>query len=531
MKRTQTASLYPWMKGLDKTSMPGAQAPTALTEAKNIIFTNRMSLKKRPGVKKIDYIGNNDGRTQAVIQFFATDGGAQKSEILRVRNGRIEVLRGNDNSFVDLGLQVSPTDTVVFERFANLLVLHFENTRPKTYLFGATSLGDLGVLTGHDVSPPTFSRTHDFRLWYGGRPSQPHRLFVSALNDPNDYSLNGGGFSMRINDGDGDPLGLTGISPSFRGDIYAFKLNASYRILRTGAGYGIRQISSEVGCVHHNTIVQSPNDVFFVSADAIHSLVNTDKFGDIEEYTVTYPIYEFFQNEINWGAYNKLVAIYDKPSNSYLLSYPSAGSSINDRVLGFNVLTKQFFQWETVLYPAMAKFFDVNRQRTMVASDDDGLGVLRDDVNTEFGRAINLRFTTGVLFPLRNPKSGVKFTKLWFMARPTSKSVKFKLSYWIDGDFIDTLELDTFGDGTTFEGVSGGKIGPGDTPAKIGSSKIGKNKDDMVISEIELRGNGNSIMFEIEQTPPDDDPDQSFEGYGLIYEIDYEEDSDNTIQI
>jgi len=286
-RKTKTSILYPLNKGLDRTSIPGAQDPRSLVSVSNVIINNRGSLKKKPGVRRISYTSeqNEDGNLQGAIHFFATVNGAQASEIVRVIGGRVEALR--DEKFVDLGVtDVSPTDTVTFERFANLLIIHFENTPPKQYTIGG-AISDLTVLTGHSDSPPTFSRVHDFRNWYAGRPDNPHVINISALNNPNDYTLTNGGFSMRINDGDGDPLGLTGLSPTFRGDLFAFKLNAIYRIVAGQYDYGKQQVSGEVGCVHHNTIVATQNDIYFVSTDAIHSLANTDKYGSIEENTMT----------------------------------------------------------------------------------------------------------------------------------------------------------------------------------------------------------------------------------------------------
>ncbi len=524
-KKTRTiAQLYPWTRGLNKQSVPGTQPQSALDISTNVILNNRGSLKKRPGVRRIDYIGTEEGNLQAAIHFFATSGGAQRSEIFRIIGGRAEAIR--DGQAVDLGLDVDPTDAITFSRFANALIIHFENTRPKFYTIGGT-LQDLGILSGHEDSPPAFSRVHDFRLWYSGRPAAPHTVYVSAINDIQDYTLLSGGFSMRINDGDGDPQGITGISAPFRGDIFVFKLNSVYRISHAASGYRLDKVTDEVGCVHHNTIVVGQNDVFWVSADGIHSLVAVDKHGAVEEATITAPIYDFFQDNVNWSAAKNMIATYDKPSNCYLLSYASAGSSVNNRVLGFNIRTKEFFEWKDVEYQSISKYFDFGRQKTLIGDNVKGLGILEEDTNTHYGDAINFQATTGIIFPRQAPHIRVSFTKVWFMARPTDKSVKFNFTYWINGNLVDTVELDTFGNGTLFQNTPGGDIGS----AIIGTDLIGKNKDQMVIVEAELTGEGNAIQFDIEHDPPSSDPDQSFEIYGLIYEFDYYEDSDVTQQI
>src|SRR3990167_7470089 len=108
-------------KGLDKTSIPGAQDIRSLTRATNIIHNNRGSLKKKPGVRRLPYTGKDSGNLQGAIHFFATTGGSQRSEVIRVIGGKIEALR--NDTFVHLGVSVHPTDVVTFERFANSLII------------------------------------------------------------------------------------------------------------------------------------------------------------------------------------------------------------------------------------------------------------------------------------------------------------------------------------------------------------------------------------------------------------------------
>lgn len=524
MKKTQFVSLYPMQKGLDKNSVPGTQEPRSLIEAKNIIINNRGSLKKRPGVRRLDYAGDDSKNLQGGIQFFATSGGSQRSEVIRVIGGRMEALR--DGIFVDLGISVNDTDAVVFSRFANALIVHFENTRPQKYLIGGTPT-NLNILTGHDVSPPTFSRVHDFRLWYGGRSAQPHRLTVSAIDDIENYALTAGGFQIKINEGDGDPVGLTGISQTFRGDLFAFKFNSIYRIFRAPYGYGVDQFTDEIGCVNHNTIVNTQNDVFFVSSDGIHSLANTEKFGAIEEATLTYPIYDFFQEDINWSLSKNMVMTYDKPSNCLLLSYTSSGSSMNDKILGFNQRTKEFFVWEDAEYPIVGKYFDLftNRQKTLIGDSSKGMGILDEAELTDFDRAIESSFMTGVIFPLQSPKAQVNFTQAWLLARPTTESTTVKFGYFIDGNKIDTVELDTQTKGATFEGTSSGVIGT----SIIGTGLIGKERDQMAVIGVDLKGTGNSVQFEVSQTPSANDSSKEFEVYGIIFEFDYYEDTGDKV--
>jgi len=522
-KVTRKRVIFPMSKGLDLSSTPGVQDVRSLTRATNTILRSRTSIKKAPGLRRLDYVGKDDG-VQGAIHFFATIGGAQFDEVVRIRKGRLEIKR--NEALLDLGVVASDTDSVVFERAQNSLIIHFENTRPIVYLAGGTTTTNLPILDSHVSSPPIFSRYHDMRLWYGGRPADPHKATASAIRNILDYTLNGGGFAMSIKPGDGDRTGLTGFSPTFRGDMYAYKWSHIYRILLTSFGYKIDVVTEEVGSVNHNVITMTQNDLYSVGTDGIHSLVMTAKHGAAELATVTAQIYEFFQEEVNWSNANNMIMTYDKPSNTLLLSYTSAGGSANNKIIGFNTVTKEFFgPWEDCEYPTVGTFFDQGRQTTLISCDKHGLTVLDDKENTRNGDPINLDIETGVLFPFPgSPFVRVTYTRAWLLARPTKKSVLVDVSYSIDGVKNITRQVDTFGDGF------GSPIG-GDTAGIIGTDLIGRMRENMVVLPFKCVGEGNSIRFRVQQDPPETDPGQDCEVYGIIYEISIDEDVEKDVQI
>jgi len=522
MKKTKKKAIYPLNRGLDRNSVPGTQDAKSLQIAKNISLRSRPSIIKRPGLRRLDYTGSDSG-VQGAIQFFGTFGSSQYDEVVRVRDGRVEVIR--DGIIHDLGTSVSNSDTVTFEVFSNALIIHFENSRPVYYVSGASEVVNLEILASHIPSPPKFSRSHDFRLVYSGRYTDPHKIWLSAVNDIQDYTLRSGGRSMRIFDGDNDPVGVTGISPVFRGDLYVTKWAGIARVYRSNYGYGIDKFSDEVGCVHHNTICATPNDLYFVSTSAIHSMVMTDKYGAAEEATITYPIYEYFQNSVNWSNHKSMKMVYDPPSSSLLLSYTSAGSTVNDRVLGYNILTKEFYEWHDCEYTSISKYYDFGIKKTMVHDNERGTCLLDNDTAMLDNKTpINMEIETGQIFPLNNPLSEVTFTNAWLIAKPTDKSVLITVGYSLDGkEWIDKV-VDSSGGGY------GSEINEeGDD--YIGDELIGENRDDVVIMPFECEGDGAAIRFNIKQEPPADDLDQFCEIYGIVYEFEDNEDSLDKTQI
>jgi hypothetical protein len=536
MKKTRIATVYPMNRGLDRSSIPGTQNHASLRVAKNIIIGSTPSLKKRPGQRRIPYTGADDG-TQAATHFFATTGNSQVQEVIRVRKGKVEALRdisGGGPTFVELkeddgsgnlsDLTVSDTDAVTFERFGNALIIHFENTRPYRYTIGGNPIA-LEIISSHTSTPPTFSRRWDFSFWYSGRRAAPHVVYKAAPNSITDYTLRSGGGSFKINDGDGDPVGITALSPPFRGDMFMYKWMGVYQMYRGGYGYGWRQLSDEFGAVHHNCVAATPDDLVSIDVSGWHSLSRSSQMGGSESTSLTRDIYDYFQENVNWSATKDMVLVYDKISATLLLSYAKAGSSFPNAVLGMNIFTKQFFEWENVEYPSIGKYFDFGRQRTMVVDNDRGICLLDEKVNTLDGDPIEMEVETGLIFPTGNPKMAASFTHAWLLCRPTDKSVTVEIHYSFDGKVEVTRSVDTIGGGYGAD-IGDDILLDGDL---IGSDVIGEVDDEMTTIPFECEGEGASVRFRITHTPTVSNPDLPVEIFGIVYEYELDEDTEEKV--
>lgn len=518
MRKTERLTIFPWNKGVDKTSIPGTQDRASLVSCKNILLKNNGARAKGPGITRLEYQAGISDFLRGMIDFHGTVGQGQFQEIIRVVNGRVEALRGND--FIDLSLAVSASDKISFARFVNALIIFFDNTRPQVYTVGGT-LSNLAIPSSHVASPPRFGVVHDQRLVYAGRRNNPHILTLSAINSYIDYTLLGGAMSIRVRDGDGDPIGITGLSSTFRGDMFVFKYRSTYRLYNAGVTYGIDLVTDQVGCINHNTIVATQNDVFWVSDRAIHSMKMTANYGAAEEATVTYPIYEFFQDDINWAVSKYMWATYDIYSNSYLLCYASGGSPVNNKILGFNTLTKEFFFWEDRDFACVGQYLDENQKtRTLVGLNDGSLGYFDNAVNTQFSLPVDMEFTSSLIFP-KGPSGYVNFTKAKLMVKPTTANVYASFLYRINGTDVETLTVNTYGSG------SGNQIGSG----AIGSTSIIGPHEDIKIIDLPLKGSGASFQVKMTQEPDAHDADEPCEIYGLEIEFDYQEDTGKEVQI
>lgn len=527
MRKTENLTVYPWNKGLDTTSIPGAQDIASLVRAQNIILNNNGSRSKKPGLINYNFIGSKNPVRflRGALDFHGTNGSGQFQEIIRVVDGRLEVIRGDN--IIDLGVTgFSEYEAISYTRFVNALIIFFENRAPVFYTVGSSTAFDLPIPLSHQASPPRFGSVHNSRLCYAGRGNNPHVVTMSVINSISDYTLLNGGLSIKVRDGDGDPLGITALSPTFRGDLFAFKSQSLYRLYNAGTTYGVDTVTDQVGCVCPNTIVATQNDLYWVSDRAIHSLTMTANYGATEESTITYPIYEQFIETVNWAAAKYMWATYDIYSNSYLLAYPAQGSPVPNRILGFNISTRQFFEWTDQDYGCVFQYIDDSkRRRTMVALNDGRIGYMNETYTTSFDEPVTVDIETPVIFPKGSPAKVVNFTQGKLMCKPTAKDVYIDFSYQIDSNEVQSFRLNTYGSG------DGATIGGNQNKDKIGQGKIGQNKNKLVAITLPIQGTGSSIQMRFIQDPPQDDPDQYVELYGYDLEFDYSEDTDKTIQI
>jgi hypothetical protein len=116
----------------------------------------------------------------------------------------------------------------------------------------------------------------------------------------------------------------------------------------------------------------------------------------------------------------------------------------------------------------------------------------------------------------------VGFTQGWLLAKPTAQSVKISVTYRFDGGEKTTVDVDTQAGGT------GGIIDP-DVGGIIGTDAIGRLHKDMAVLPFKLVGNGSSIQFGWIQDPAAEDADQPCEVFGIVYEISYDDDSEQRL--
>ena len=197
------------------------------------------------------------------------------------------------------------------------------------------------------------------------------RLHYSQTENVFKWGGSGDSGALDIRVGDGDPVGLTAIFPSFKGILVVAKLTKLYRIDgTTPETFTTTEISRGIGCVSHKAVVATEDDIFWVSQRGIHSLSATDRFGDVENAYISAPIQKDFNSRVEKSLLSKAQANYLPELNSIVFSFAQKGSSTNNVLYWYHVPTQRWFTWSNIDAQAIAKSNDGARERLYLGRSD-----------------------------------------------------------------------------------------------------------------------------------------------------------------
>lgn len=518
-KRTSKLKIFPADGGLQSAINPALINHQNLVQCDNVVFTNDATRKNRPGLRNFEQSGITETESFRYLFDFwrQSAAGAQAHSVIAVVNGKAFEDGGGDGIFTDVtgGVSLNASDVMTSDVFASLLLVARTTGAPVR----KANAGNFVALGG---TPPEGSlvRVHRNFAWLAGVPNLPHRLYRSAVNDPETWT-GAGTESIDIDAGDGDPEGITAIFPSFYGDLFVAKRRSIYRLSVASLApvtFRIDQVVRGVGCVSHNSVIALQNDIIFVSERGVHSLAKTQKLGDVETGFLSEPIHDIFTDDFDYSRASQVQSVYSPELNSYLMSFPSRASADNDTVIGYNIVTGQWYRWPDFSSSAMAQFVDSDsKTKIMVGQSDGSLGLLDEGRNVDYSTtAIHSIFKTGILYPFidengrPDPSKTVAFKRLVVIYRPQQTStftVKASISGGVGSTLSETLTFDQ-------SGGSGTPLGE----FIVGRSTLGTSGQVRIDSQ-PLNGAGRGIQLTFSRAPTSGNITRGMEILGYIVEF------------
>lgn len=438
--------IYPYDGSFDATKHPLLISAKDVVDSQNIVYTTYSTKKKRPGISSflpIRLPGNR--RILAGIDFWRL--GVQK---IVIYNGRqILAIDPRTGTSDDIGINFKvPIDVPVnFLAFSGLLIVCFGDgvTSPKAWVGS-------GVLTDLHSSAPIapFCRVWLNRIWMPD-PTVQGRLLYSKTGSVEFTGGDSGALDLDVNDG--DPDGITAIFPPLFGFLYVAKRFSLYRVepitlqLSGQLVFSPKKFSDGIGCISHNAVSASPNNVFFPSDEGIHYLAATDKISGAESNEFSVEIQPLWLGQTNYQRSKYMWGFYDKNLKSYLLLYPSESQLYPNDLWGFSTNSRKWYRWREYNQTCLFRYVDriTKKLLTVVGSKDGDLGFIDENNKNDYATPISVSLRTGIICPAGSPDDEFTFKAMAPIFVP-QLSGEFKVTYKIDGKVIETQTFNMIDD-------------------------------------------------------------------------------------
>lgn len=312
-----------------------------------------------------------------------------------------------------------------------------------------------------DPRPPSASvlRPHLGRMWANDK-SNKDRIHWSGTFNQCKWQGAGDSGAMDIGVGDGDPIGIVAIFPTFKGELFVAKSSKLYRI----SGYSpetftVQLVSDSVGAESHNGVTSvDTEDVYWVSRRGIHSLNTTVNFGDFESKFISYKIQQDFNDNFTKSRLTSCQAAYIPDINSVAFAVTLSDSTFNNDIYLYNVQYQAWYLWPSVNCEAMFLATDSDRKRlyfgTSLTRLSKSFAGTNYDSNTS-GAAVSIPYAleTGMIFPQENPSAISGFKSFSLVHRPVGNQT-ITVNFSIDGYPSQALSFNVLGSvdllGSTF---------------------------------------------------------------------------------
>ena len=396
----------PPLDGLNTSISPLILNPKALTKADNVLYDHIGTRKKRGGITYLnptDQIAESSGsNTFTGIYDFRSISttGAETRKLVGSCDAKLYKMDDFDGEWdmVSSGPFTvnKQTDFSVLRKADTtqdaVVVVNGAET-PHVWKQGNSSTDVLtGTPTGVDFYPSCIE-AHANRLWAGGVPSYPYRLFYSAGYTYDDWNTADDAGYIDVIDNFGGKI--TGILGNFYSYNLIFTDYSLWGISGTSDDdFALAPILPNVGAVNNKCIVSYAGDVFWVSYQGIHQLSTTEKYGDIEATYLSAPIQKDFDNLAHGQLANCCGKVWT-PLNYIIWSFTESGQTTNTVCFVYDYTGKRWSKWNNIDASCFAVVKNSVGSEELLAGNYDGyVNRLNRTTYNDNGAAYKMSFST-----------------------------------------------------------------------------------------------------------------------------------------
>lgn len=268
------------------------------------------------------------------------------------------IIKGDDPNYIGTFTALTVTGSEAVVTYTALTPLTQSTTADTTFNIGSfapLSLNlrqHLGVLWVDD-------RTKLDEVHYSGQD-----IFSWGINGTSDL-LSG---ATIVGDGDGDPKGVSGISPSFQGALFIGKRTKLYRIDATPGNLDslvVVKVSDDIGFLSHQSVCAvEQTDLVFVSERGVHSMTTTNAYGNFLSNYLSKDINRTFSTDFTAVRKPFIKICYVPEISAVLMAVSDNQGGFNNAVYGYNLDHKYWYRWTGLEAESMCTSLD-NSLRTL----------------------------------------------------------------------------------------------------------------------------------------------------------------------
>jgi hypothetical protein len=234
-------------------------------------------------------------------------------------------------------------------------------------------------------------------LFLGGDNTFKSVVAYSAPNSPLNFTAAAGAGQIPVG------FNVAQFKP-FRDALFVFGVNGIKKIRADfNAGFLIESVTSNVGCIARDSVVEVAGDLLFLAPDGLRPVAGTSRIGDIELETISKPLQGRIRTLIKDNDLDNLVGtvVRSKSQVRYFFSDPNRGRPSSEGIIGGLTIRDGEMGWEfseTVGIRASCTSSEfVGKEEVVLHGDYDGSLFRQELGNTFAGDPIPAIFSTPYL--------------------------------------------------------------------------------------------------------------------------------------
>jgi len=233
------------------------------------------------------------------------------------------------------------------------------------------------------LAAPALVGVFENHLFIGGNSLTEATIAHSAPNAWYDFNVANGAGQVSVG------FDVVQFKP-FRDNLFVFGGNGIKKITAdVTAGFVIDQVTSNVGCIARDSVLEIGGDLVFLAPDGLRPVAGTSRIGDVELETISKPIQQLLTDLPRDYDLDSLVGVVirSKSQLRYFMGDPDTGTTDSFGIIGGLRSADQRLGWEFgeligIRASATASAY-VNRQELVLHGDYNGK-IYKQETGTTF---------------------------------------------------------------------------------------------------------------------------------------------------